>query len=146
MAYRTLEFRQAQLDQVLRSPDGLVGRYFTQRGGEVTREAKALAGSKLQRRSGQYADGFKSTTVRGEGGELRLRIENTRPRAPGGYNVAAGLEAGTRPHIIRPRKANGVLVFTARSGETVFAREVHHPGTKAYRIMETALRRVLGYR
>jgi hypothetical protein len=56
-------------------------------------------------------------------------------------NYAAFVEYGTRPHIIRPRNGK-FLRFPAnarsarltgsvrRGGDAVFAREVHHPGTK----------------
>lgn len=37
-------------------------------------------------------------------------------------------EKGTAPHVIRPRRIGGVLVFVT-DGETVFARHVNHPGT-----------------
>ena len=37
---------------------------------------------------------------------------------------------GTRPHIIRPRRPDGVLVFQS-GGQTVFAKKVNHPGTTA---------------
>lgn len=56
------------------------------------------------------------------------------------------VEAGTKPHIIRPKKANALHFlggYRAKtrpgfigssqggaSGESVFAKEVHHPGTK----------------
>lgn len=39
------------------------------------------------------------------------------------------LDAGTKPHEIRPVKAK-FLRFTARDGSLVFARRVWHPGTK----------------
>lgn len=145
MAYRTIVFRQHALDELLKAPRGTVGRHFQRTAAAVTREAKTLAGQKLQRGEGtqHYADSFRSEVARGRGGELRMRIWNSR-KTPSGYDVAAGIEAGTRPHIIRPKKVGGVLVFVARSGETVFARLVQHPGTKAYRILETALRRVVG--
>lgn len=58
---------------------------------------------------------------------------------------------GTRPHVIRPRDPGGVLAFQigytpktrpgvipsrpgGRSGETVFARKVNHPGTEPRRV------------
>jgi hypothetical protein len=56
-------------------------------------------------------------------------------------NYAAYVEYGTRAHIIRPRNKR-ILRFPAnghsarltgsvrRGGDAVFAREVHHPGTK----------------
>lgn len=40
------------------------------------------------------------------------------------------LDGGTRPHVITPKNRR-FLKFVAKSGETVFARRVNHPGTKA---------------
>jgi hypothetical protein len=52
-------------------------------------------------------------------------IEATAPQAD--YT-----EKGTRPHVIRPRKVGGVLVFfLPQAGRTVFARSVNHPGNPA---------------
>lgn len=39
------------------------------------------------------------------------------------------VDGGTKPHVIRPKNGK-YLVFPGRGGETVFAREVNHPGTK----------------
>lgn len=44
---------------------------------------------------------------------------------------------GTRPHIIRPRRAS-VLRFQV-GGQTVYARVVHHPGTKPNPFLDRAL-------
>jgi hypothetical protein len=88
-------------------------------------------------------------------GEARRAAQDGHPRAldPGGHlfsdhavveaavNYAAFVEYGTRPHIIRPRNgkflrfpANGrsarLTGSVRRGGDAVFAREVHHPGTK----------------
>ncbi len=83
-----------------------------------------------------------------------------------GYNTpyAAFMERGTAPHAIRPRSAS-VLAFppsgarsAMRGGRRVgvfqfgghkkvvgliFAREVHHPGTRPYRYLAGAVERVL---
>jgi hypothetical protein len=40
------------------------------------------------------------------------------------------VDQGTRPHEIKPKRPGGVLVFKM-NGQTVFAKKVHHPGTKA---------------
>lgn len=46
-------------------------------------------------------------------------------------DYAPYVEYGTRPHVIEPRKPGGVLHWhDPRTGEDVFARRVHHPGTK----------------
>lgn len=60
---------------------------------------------------------------------------------------AGYVEYGTRPHVIKPRRASA-LRFVA-GGRTVFAKKVNHPGTKprkfGYRATRAAYR-VLGQR
>ena len=57
---------------------------------------------------------------------------NIGPGVPyGGY-----VEYGTRPHVIKPKKAS-VLRFKV-NGVTVYARAVKHPGTKAQPYMRPA--------
>ncbi|MER6632328.1 hypothetical protein ABT301_29610 [Streptomyces sp. NPDC000987] len=46
---------------------------------------------------------------------------------------------GTRPHLIRPRRRNGVLRFEA-GGHAVFTRLVRHPGSKPNDFLGRALR------
>jgi hypothetical protein len=69
-------------------------------------------------------------------------------------NYAAFVEHGTRPHIIRPRNG-GFLRFPAnggsarltgsvrRGGSAVFAREVHHPGTRPHPFLVPGARAAL---
>ncbi|MFD8774471.1 hypothetical protein [Streptomyces sp. NPDC059916] len=45
---------------------------------------------------------------------------------------------GTRPHIIRPRRKKALRFDVG--GRTVFAKVVHHPGTKANDFLAKALR------
>jgi hypothetical protein len=42
---------------------------------------------------------------------------------------AGYVEFGTKPHVIRPKKPGGVLVFTI-NGQKVITRKVNHPGTQ----------------
>lgn len=44
---------------------------------------------------------------------------------------------GTRPHIIRPRRAKALRFKVG--GRTVFAKVVHHPGTRARPFLDRAL-------
>lgn len=129
---RSVRLYPREMDRLLRDPSGDLGRFMSRLGGYVTREAQTLTAARLQRHTGLYADGFTTHTSREPYG-LRTRITNVAP-------YAAYIEDGTRPHIIRPRKPGGVLVFTNKAGATVFARQVHHPGTRRYRIMQDALR------
>lgn len=132
-SYRSVQFKpnRAGMARLLKTPSGEVGRYFSRLGGYVTREAQALAAARLERHTGVYASGFRTTTLL-VGGELRTRITNVAP-------YASYIERGTRPHVIRPVRAR-MLRFTVGQGTVVFAREVHHPGTKPYRILTDALR------
>jgi hypothetical protein len=51
-----------------------------------------------------------------------------------GVHYGAFLEYGTRPHIIEAKNAK-TLRFEV-DGDVIFAKRVHHPGTKAYGFME----------
>jgi len=60
------------------------------------------------------------------------------------FGYAAALEEGTRPHIIRPRRAS-VLRFTVPGvARPIFARLVHHPGTRAYPFMRPGAEAAIG--
>lgn len=134
MAFRSVRLDQAALDRLLRSRNGPVGRELGRVGGFVTREAQQISRERLNRRSGLYERSFSTTTLRA-GRDLRTRVTNTAP-------YATILERGSRSHVILPRKPGGVLVFKV-GAQTVFARKVNHPGTSAYRVLESALRRGL---
>ena len=54
---------------------------------------------------------------------------------------AAAVHDGTRPHVIRPR--NGTHLKFEVGGRTVFAKSVHHPGTKARPFLRNAANRVM---
>ena len=56
-------------------------------------------------------------------------------------NYAPYVNNGTRPHVIRPRRAGGTLRFRV-GGMTVYAREVHHPGTSPRPFLDRALREI----
>jgi hypothetical protein len=54
------------------------------------------------------------------------------------------VHAGTRAHMIRPRRPGGVLAFPSppRSRSIVFARSVRHPGTRARPFLAQAIEEV----
>jgi HK97 gp10 family phage protein len=65
-------------------------------------------------------------------GSLGIRVSSHTVTIGPNTNVApyAGfVEFGTKPHIIRPKSPGGVLAFKI-GGRQVFAKMVHHPGTK----------------
>lgn len=57
---------------------------------------------------------------------------------------AAAINDGSRPHVIRPRRAQ-VLRFRV-GGQVVFARVVNHPGTRGTHFLDKALRDVAAQR
>lgn len=56
------------------------------------------------------------------------------------YNLGRMLENGTRPHLILPVRADGVLHFTI-DGEDIFTKIVQHPGFREIPHYSPALRR-----
>lgn len=143
MAFRSITLYGAALDRVLNDEGQPVGRHLARVGGYVTREAKHLADTRLRPAEGprllgadkRYRDSFRTTTQRESGG-LRTRVTNTAPHS-------VWIEQGTAPHVIVPRRAQ-VLAFVVagngKAGLMVFTKRVQHPGTRAYRILEDALR------
>lgn len=82
--------------------------------------------------TGRYRAGFAKrqvTTLRGVGWQVYNPVE-----------YAPYIEEGTKPHIIRPRKAKALRFKIG--GRIVFAQIVHHPGTKAQHILSKATRQV----
>lgn len=57
---------------------------------------------------------------------------------------AAAVNDGTRPHIIRPKNAKALRFRVG--GRIVYARVVHHPGTRARPFLDRALRDVAASR
>lgn len=130
-SYRSLQFDRRALDNMLHREHGTVGQFLSKYGRQATIEARALADAELNRQTGAYHDGFVSqlaTTSRG----LRLRTSNRSP-------AASFIEAGTQPHIIVVKNARA-LHWKDASGDH-FATVVNHPGTRAYRILERAVRK-----
>ncbi len=74
--------------------------------------------------------------------ERLIRVTRTEAEAEVGWPMpyASYLDQGTSPHTIRAR-GGGMLAFRGLGG-TVFRREVHHPGTRAYPFVDAAERKV----
>lgn len=86
-------------------------------------------------------------------GRLRSSIRAEPPRffsLRGVVSVGSDLEYagfvndGTRPHTIRPRRAKALRFVVG--GQVVYARVVHHPGTRARPFLDRALREVAAAR
>lgn len=69
-------------------------------------------------------------------GYVRLTADNIYISVGTADEIFKFVDEGTKAHIIRPVKAKMLLLHwvDAASGDDVFAKEVHHPGTKAQHI------------
>lgn len=72
--------------------------------------------------------------------EPKFTFRGPTVRVSADVNYATFVENGTAPHLIRPRTAKA-LKFKI-GGRTVYAKVVHHPGTKAVHFMAKAVREV----
>lgn len=91
----------------------------------VQREARAMAPGRMGRKVNAVIVG------------RHVRVESSHP-------ATLYVIKGTRPHVIRPRTRQ-VLKFTVK-GHTVFAKIVHHPGTRKNDFLTKALRSVASRR
>ena len=86
---------------------------------------------------GRQVEGNARRLVGVKTGRLKASIGSRIVRGFPGHNVEVFADTpyavyhhdGTRPHVIRPRRKR-VLKFQS-GGQTVFARKVNHPGTRA---------------
>lgn len=114
--------------------------------GDLRRAIRGASLSELER-TGQRVVNRAKILCPVDTGRLRASIRGQanrtwtlRPRFTVGTNVdyAEMVHDGTRPHEIRPRTKQA-LKFTI-GGQVVFARVVHHPGTRARPFLDRALR------
>lgn len=112
---------------LLREPGGLVYPYIEKKAKQVVRLAKAQVGvdtGDLKRSIGY--------TIRG-GAPVYAKITASDKKAMMHHE-------GTKPHIIRPKKAQA-LRFSSH-GKIVVTKLVHHPGTKPNHFLTDPLKAV----
>lgn len=120
-----------EIARLLSSPAGEVGLDLARRAELVQTRAKSLVGySEVPRADSHLRDTIVKRWVAGRQNAISILIGTSHPRAMMHHE-------GTRPHVIVPRNAS-VLVFESH-GETVFAAQVNHPGTKPNRFLVDAL-------
>lgn len=115
-----------RIERALQLPGGLGGRILRRRARRVENRAKQLA-------PGSMPDQITSR-VTGSGAGLVGEVIS-------GHPASVYVIYGTRPHVIRPRRAKA-LRFTA-GGRLVFAAKVNHPGNAANDFLGQALREAL---
>lgn len=134
-----------KLAEVLRGPNGPVMRRLIVDGELVKNEAKRLVGVY------RPPDAFSAATRKRRPGTLRDSIVKrviggTNPRVEVGSSdpIALWHHEGTRPHVIRARRAPLLVFFWPRVGRVVAFEKVNHPGTKPNRFLLNALRVLRG--
>ena len=121
-------FRRAELDFLLNSPEGDVGRYLANKGRLITVAAKAQVGV----RTGALRSSIHMRHLRDSRGQY-VKI---------GSNLDYALlhHQGSKPHVIRPDRSK-VLRFV-RGSRIIYTSSVMHPGTKANRYLSDNLKLV----
>jgi hypothetical protein len=114
------------IERALRRPGGIGERLLRRRAERVAARARELA-------PGTMAD------------HITTRVEDT-GQGLAAYVISEHLATqyviyGTRPHIIRPRRARALRFRVG--GRTVYAAYVHHPGTRPNDFLGRALREAL---
>ena len=124
----TVVFRKAELDFLLNSPEGDVGKYLAKKGRLIPAAAKAQVGV----RTGALRSSIHMRHLRDSRGQY-VKI---------GSNLDYALlhHQGTKPHVIRPDRAK-VLRFV-RGSRIIYTTSVMHPGTKANRYLSDNLKLV----
>jgi hypothetical protein len=130
---RSFRLDQRAVDKMLSGRGGEVSHMLAGFASLTTQEVRATAKERVKTHTGRYLRSIHSTLR----DPTRLRVE---ARAP----YAMVLERGSRPHVIRARRAS-VLAFYwdrgPRGPGMYFYPRVHHPGTRPYNILRDGVRR-----
>jgi hypothetical protein len=130
MPPQPIKIFDVKLQGFLNSRISPVGRYLHKKGKLVERAAKRQVGVD----SGRLR---KSIHMRHSVGATGQYVKIT-----ASTSYALMHHEGTKPHIIAP-KNNGVIRFSNKSGASIHARIVRHPGTKPNKYLTDNLRLVL---
>jgi hypothetical protein len=124
-----ITWNEPALDELLNQPQGDVGRYLETIALKVQAGAKAI----VRRRTGRLS---RSIYIR-HGREIRGQYVQVGSDLRYAYMV----HEGTRPHVITPN--SGRVLRFREGGRVVYARLVHHPGTRGRKYLTIPLSRVV---
>lgn len=133
-------FNEKELDSLLHSKTGPVGRHLAKCGEFVTLGAKRRAPVSADARHGR-PPGYMRSRIGWDMGRdaLSLYVDISSPaRTSDGAPYGLFMEVGTRPHKIYPKRITGVLVFW-HGGQLLFRSSVNHPGTRPYAYLRKSL-------
>ena len=117
----TVVFRPAEIDTLLNSPAGTVGRHLAAVGHKIMIAAKQQVGVD----TGRLKNSIHMRHFRSGVGQL-IEVGSS-------LNYALLHHEGTRPHLITPNRAQ-VLRFSAGS-RVIYTHQVKHPGTRPNRYL-----------
>ena len=113
----------AAMEELMHSPTGMCGRWLYGQAQRVQYAAKI----QCPKRTGKLSQSIVKRPVLTS--ELGLSV------IIGAYQpYATFVHEGTKPHVILPKSAKA-LHWINGEGQSVFAKSVHHPGTKANRFL-----------
>lgn len=123
-------FNKPAMDEMLRNPSGMVGRYIAERARRVVVAAKMQAGVK----TGRLKNSIHMRHMRGGPAGQYVMV---------GSNLHYALlhHEGTKPHLIVPNRST-VLRFSS-GGRVIYTHAVRHPGTRPNRYLTDNLYLVL---
>jgi hypothetical protein len=127
--------RAIEIFEGIRAKEVEMARYFL----EVIKARTPVGKSIWGERVVKTGDTQKSWTIHIFKNDITGVIWGISP--DGKEDIMTFLEFGTKPHIIRPKDPAGVLVFETDDG-TIFAKIVHHPGTKPLGIVRLTQKEV----
>ena len=115
-------FNKPAMDEMLKSPSGMVGRYIAERARRIVIAAKMQAGVK----TGRLKNSIHMRHMRGGPAGQYVMV---------GSNLHYALlhHEGTKPHLIVPNRST-VLRFSS-GGRVIYTHAVRHPGTRPNRYL-----------
>lgn len=118
---------------MLRSQSGIVGKYVLY----LAQRTQDSARIKMGHDTNKLDFSLVKRWVMGIGGDLTVLVGSEMPYAEMHHE-------GTPPHIIRPNKRKALRFELVKgSGDYVFAKIVHHPGTQPNRYLTDSLTEVM---
>lgn len=137
-----------ELERLLRTPGGPVGRHLHRIAQNTALQASLIAKTTLMQRTGRYAAGFKVETLPApypQGFKFKVVNRTTDQHPKRAISYAATIEFGSARHTIRARnpERQKLHFYWASQGRWVTTSEVTHPGTKAYSILRIAFERAM---
>lgn len=129
MAAINVELLHEQHERFLGKLDDTIGAALERAGTDA--ESFVRTRPTFKQRTGDLQNATTHMLIRTRGGML-VRVRN-----PTKY--AGWIERGTKPHVIRARRAPSLAFYWPRVGSWVYPLKVNHPGTRPYWFLRTAV-------